>query len=287
LPGEHGHGDADAPRAELPVGSARSLLLTILGELVVPAGRPVWTGALLHVLKGLGLEEQTARQAISRAADAGLIAGEKRGRQVCWSVTAEGIETIEEISRRVDSLRTPAERWDGDCLILIVTIPQRLKSVRKRLYSALSWAGFGNPAPGLWASPHVDRAGEMRRVIQELDLQDSTIAFIGTTISIGLDDDEIVRRAWDLDTVAARYATLIDTFAGLEPEPGDDVLLTYLALVNEWREFPSMDPQLPEDLLPDWIGRRATEISANLYEKWTHAATERWREVMELNTPTL
>ena len=36
-------------------GSARSLLLTILGEFVLPSGEPPWTSTLLHVGWGLGL----------------------------------------------------------------------------------------------------------------------------------------------------------------------------------------------------------------------------------------
>ncbi|MDN5856618.1 MAG: PaaX family transcriptional regulator, partial [Actinomycetia bacterium] len=58
-------------RPVVSAGSARSLLLTVLGELVLPAGEPVWTSSLLYVLKGVGVEEQTARQAIARGAAAG------------------------------------------------------------------------------------------------------------------------------------------------------------------------------------------------------------------------
>jgi phenylacetic acid degradation operon negative regulatory protein len=286
LPSEVGEASSGQElRSNLPIGGARSLLLTVLGEFVLSTGEPVWTGALLYALKGLGLEEQTARQAIARAADAGWIESEKHGRLVRWSLTPAGIEIIQDVTRRARSLSTPPPYWDGDCLILIVTVPQSQKAVRKRLYSALSWAGFGNPAPGLWASPHVDRAHEMKRVIEELELQDSTIAFIGTTVSIGLSDHEIVKRAWDLDHIAARYDQIIDTFQDLDPEPGDDVLFTYISLVNEWREFPFMDPQLPEDLLPNWVGRRAIDMSMRLYDKWRPAAKERWREVVELTEP--
>jgi phenylacetic acid degradation operon negative regulatory protein len=67
--------------ASLAPGSARSLLLTVLGELVWPTGKPVWTWALLYVLKGLGVEEQTARQAIARAALSGWIEAERHGRE--------------------------------------------------------------------------------------------------------------------------------------------------------------------------------------------------------------
>jgi phenylacetic acid degradation operon negative regulatory protein len=264
--------------------SAGSLLLTVLGELVLPTGSTVWTSALVYVLTGLGVENQTARQAIARAAKAGWIEGEKQGREVRWTLTATGMELIEEVTSRVLSLNALPEVWDGNCLILSVTVPQSQKAVRKRLYRALSWAGFGNPAPGVWASPHVERADEMTRIIRDLGLRDSTFAFVGTTISAGLSDREIVERAWNLDDVASRYERVIATFDGVEPEPGDDLLFTHIALVDEWRKFPGMDPQLPEDLLPGWIGRRAVEMFVSLHMKWGEAARDRWREVVELTS---
>jgi phenylacetic acid degradation operon negative regulatory protein len=122
-------------------------------------------------------------------------------------------------------------------------------------------------------------------LIEELGLQGSTFGFVGRTWPAGLSDDEIVRRAWDLDGVAARYEKLIARFENVEPEPGDDVLLTYLALIHEWRRFPFIDPQLPDDLLPDWIGRRATELFVNRRKRWAAAVDVRWQEILALNSP--
>jgi phenylacetic acid degradation operon negative regulatory protein len=260
-------------------GSARDLLLTVFGELVGRGGEPVWTASLLHVLTGLGLEEQTARQAIARGAGAGWIIGEKRGREVRWSLTDAGADLIEDVRNRAESLGALADVWDGNCLILMVSVPQHQKAVRKRLYSALRWAGFGNPMPGCWASPHPDRAAEVERVIRDLGLEDSAIGFVGQTWTVGLSDREIVRRAYDLDDVAARYEKTLATFENLEPQVGDDVLLTYLALMHEWQEFPYMDPQMPKDLLPDWIGRQAIEVFMDLRRKWAPGAHERWCEI--------
>jgi phenylacetic acid degradation operon negative regulatory protein len=272
-------------RCGLPAGTARSLLLSTFGEFVLPTRSPVWTATLLYVLSGLGVEEQTARQAIARASEAGLLEAEKQGRAVRWSLTDAGGRSIEEVSRRVLSLSAPPGRWDGDCLVLIVTVPQHQKTVRKRLYRGLEWAGFGNPAPGVWVSPYIERAGEVKALIEELGLRDSTLAFFGTAVSIGLTDAALVRRAWGLDQLAARYEKLIDTFEPLDPAPGDEMLFSYIALVNEWRELPFTDPRLPEDMLPDWVGRRAMDMSVRLHDTWAPRARRRWREIVELTTP--
>ena len=59
------------------LGSARSLLLTVLGEYVLPRVEPAWTSTLLHVLGGLGVEEKSTRQSLARMAADGWIVAER------------------------------------------------------------------------------------------------------------------------------------------------------------------------------------------------------------------
>ncbi|MGH9021797.1 MAG: hypothetical protein ACRDV9_01635 [Acidimicrobiia bacterium] len=99
--------------------------------------------------------------------------------------------------------------WDGHWLILMVTVPQSARAARRKLYAALGWAGFGNPAPGLWVTPHLERDQEAKRTVDGLGLGESTFSFVGTSAAIGLSDSEIVGRAWDLDAIAARYQALV------------------------------------------------------------------------------
>lgn len=272
--------------SELSVeGTSRSLLLTVLGELVAPAEEPVWTGALLHVLTGLGVSEQTARQTLSRVSQAGWLASEKIGREVRWFATPRLTELLHDINQRVESINAPEERWDGNGIFLNVIVPREKKALRKRLYSALGWAGFGNPMPGLWANPHVDRIDELKAIIEELGLRETSIISIGRLADYGLTAPEIIERAWSLDEVAEQYRLLLNTYGDMEPEPGDDLLFSYLSLVHEWRKFPSIDPQLPQDVLPDWIGRTAADTFVTLRARWEPGMRMRWAEVVQLATP--
>src|ERR1017187_2607620 len=127
--------------ASLTPGSARSLLMTILGELVWPTGQPAWTSALVYVFRGLGVEEQAARQAIARAAASAGMVPERRGREVRWSLGPRVGKIIESGAPRVFSLSDPFSRWDGRWLAVLVTIPQSHRSARRPLYSGLTWAG--------------------------------------------------------------------------------------------------------------------------------------------------
>jgi phenylacetic acid degradation operon negative regulatory protein len=278
-------GDPSQAGPTTSTGSARSLVVTIFAELVLPNADGAWTSSLLYLLTRLGIEEQTARQGIARCAAAGWIDGHRHGREVRWTLTDAGRRLIEEGARRVYSLGADEEQWDGNWLVVLVSVPQTRRLVRKKLYGALSWEGFGNPTPGVWLSPYPHRRAQIQRVVDDLELGGSTLAFLGSSLSVGLSDEEIVRRSWNLDAVAQRYRKLLAGFNGLAPEQGDPLLLTHVQLVNAWQRFPFLDPQLPAALLPDWIGRRAAAVFTGLRSRWYEDAQNRWRAVVTETSP--
>lgn len=261
-------------------GSARSYLLTVLGEFVMPTGDPVWTASLLHVLTGLGLTDQTARQAIARGAASGWIEPEKKGREVRWRLTESGRELLVRGERKVYALLDDGGAWDGRWLVVFISVPRAQRGVRKPLYADLARHGLGNPVPGVWLTPHLDRADSVDRLVRRHGLGDQVLSFAGPAMSIGMSDAEIVARAWDLTDVKARYEALLAGFSGAAPAPGDPIMFTHLQLVNYWQHLPDVDPQLPDALMPDWIGRRATRVFTELRERWSDAARSRWNEIV-------
>jgi phenylacetic acid degradation operon negative regulatory protein len=263
----------------LTPGSARSTLLTVLGEFVWPTGAPAWTSSLLYVLTGMGIETQTARQAIARGASAGWIEPERRGRAVMWSLTPAGRTIFEEGSPRVHSMSDPFSSWDGSWLILLVTIPHSHRTARKKLYAGLNWAGFGNPTPGVWLSPHLDRKAEVATLIEQLGLGKHTISFVGKSSDVGIGVREIVAQGWDLAALEEHYLTVLKTLTGAPQAGPDGTLFGYVRMVSEWQRFPFSDPQLPEALLPDWIGRRAARRIEALRAQWTDQVHARWTQI--------
>jgi phenylacetic acid degradation operon negative regulatory protein len=267
------------PDTSLTPGSARSLLVTILGELVWPTSQPVWTSALVYVLGGLGVEEQTARQAIARAAASDWIIAERIGREVSWSLSPKLVHIFEAGSPRVHSLKDSYSDWDGRWLTLFITIPNSRSSVRRTLYAGMTWAGFGNPTPGLWLSPHVERADELHGLVKDLSLEHHTVSLIGSVDSIGMSTTEIVQRGWDLDTLRDHYERLLPAISTLTPSDSDETLFAHIEMSSAWQELPREDPQLPEALLPDWIGRRVARRIEALRAQWTPTVRRRFDEI--------
>src|ERR1700716_1432543 len=88
-------------RPGLGATSARSLLLTVLGEFVLPRDDAVWTQVLIDVLGGLGVEAKSARQALARTAAEGLLVSDRAGRRVRWALSEQGRRLLSDGAARI------------------------------------------------------------------------------------------------------------------------------------------------------------------------------------------
>jgi phenylacetic acid degradation operon negative regulatory protein len=263
-------------RREVSHTSARSLLMTLLGEFVLPRGRPVWTSTLVDVLATFGVEEKSARQALSRTAGEGWLVSERLGRRVRWSLTPPGRRLLTEGADRIYGFGRPESEWDGRWLMLLVSVPETKRDLRHGLRTRLTWAGFGSPTPGVWISPGAGRQDEAQSILRELGLDTEAMSFVAAYGTIG-DEDAMVARAWDLSALEERYESFIDEFTGLNPDTGETVLHAQTLLVHEWRRFPFLDPQLPMRLLPpNWSGAQAAELFHRKHVEWRPAARRHW-----------
>lgn len=266
-------------RREVRHTSARSLLMTVLGEFVLPAGRPVWTWVLVDTLAGFGVAEKSARQALARAAAEGLLVPERVGRRTRWDLTLSARRLLTEGAQRIYDFGRGERTWDGRWLLLLISVPEAKRDLRHRLRTRLSWAGFGSPEAGVWISPHLGREGEALDVVKELGLAGCAMSFTATFGLIG-GEDAMVSRAWDLTGLEQRYEAFLADFGALEPEGPGGVLHAQTRLVHEWRRFPFLDPQLPPALLPaNWSGSQAAELFHLRHAEWQPTARRRWDEL--------
>lgn len=267
-------------RRELGATSARSLLLTLLGEFVLPRGEPVWTQVLLDVLAGLGVEPKSARQALARTAAEGFLASDRSGRRVRWSLTPQGTRLLSDGAARIYGFGTTATAWDGRWLVVLVSVPESRRQLRHRLRTRLAWAGLGSPAPGVWVTPDPGKQGEVAEVVADLDLTAVTSSFVGPFGAIG-EQHAVVDQAWDLAEVETAYEEFLATFTDAEPTSPLETLAHQIHLVHSWRRFPFLDPSLPAELLPaGWAGARAAALFELLHSRWDEPAQQQWQQLI-------
>jgi phenylacetic acid degradation operon negative regulatory protein len=269
-------------RREVSHASARSLLMTVLGEFVLPRDRPVWTSTLVDVLGCFEIEEKSARQALARTASEGWLTSERLGRRVRWSLSAPGRRLLREGAHRIYHFGTDRHDWDGRWLMVLASVPEATRDLRHRLKTQLSWIGFGSPATGVWVSPDPSREPRAREILAELGIDGEAMSFVAGYGTIG-DEDALVARSWQLDELEERYEHFIAQFTGLAPASGEETLRAQTRLVHEWRRFPFLDPQLPVRLLPaTWSGNTAAELFHARHAEWRTPAQAHWSH---LTTP--
>lgn len=269
--------EGSSPSRSTQRGSARTTLLIALGEFALTRDlSPPRTSTLVATLGEAGISRTTARQAIQRCATSGWINGVPDGRESRWEITPPGRALLSDGIARVEALGAEVGSWDGTWSVVIASIPQQLRSVRERFYRALRWNGFGSPMPGVWVSAHPARDPAVAAAVRRRGLEHSVVSFTGSASGLGLSEQELIARAWDLDALAEHYTRLLAEFADRDPDGPSEALTALLELDGELQTLPSRDPQLPSSLVPHWQGREAATRLLALRSSWLGPATRRW-----------
>jgi len=252
--------------------AARSMLLTVLGEYVLPMEDGVWQETLIGALTSLEYKTQAARQALARSVSGGWLRTERHGRRARVYLTDDALDMLSSGAERIYSFGEPRP-WDGRWLLVLVRVPEERRDVRHLIRSQLAWAGFGSLGNGLWITPHVHREAEVSRIVSELSPAE-LLSFRAEFGSIG-EPAKVVADAWDLADVATRYRDFVTRFGRLRPKTPEAAFRAQTELVHTWRKFPFLDPDLPQEMLPArWARTRAQQVFIERHAEWQGPATE-------------
>lgn len=257
--------------------SARQLLLTVLGEFVLPDGGEVWTGALVQAMSLLGVEEGACRQALARSSAGGLLVPDRVGRRTRWSLSERARRILTEGAARIYGFGSSGPAWDGRWLLVQISVPEHTRHLRSRLRSRMEWIGLGQVGPGTWVSPWADREDQARAILTELDLLPGSLSWVGRPGVLG-GVEERVGDIWQLDGLAAEYRAFAEAAGGEAPASAEEAFIAVVRLVHDWRHFPAADPGLPERLLPaGWPAPSAAEVFRGRRRDWSTEAWRYWR----------
>ena len=275
--------DDQLRRRSVGAPAARSLLLTILGEYVLPRGEPVWQETLVGALVSIGYTHQAARQALARSVRHGWLETSRHGRRARVSLSGGTADLLRSGAERIYSFGSPW-RWDGRWLVLVLRVPETRREVRHQVRTRLAWAGLGSMGGGVWLTPHVGREAELGDAIREAPAAEAT-SFVASLGALGRAED-VVAAAWDLDEVGEQYEAFIEDFAAIRPSSDEAFFRMQTLLVHAWRRFPFVDPDLPSELLPSgWPRRRAYELFTARHGRWQGPARSYFESLESGRTP--
>ncbi len=249
---------------DTPGQRPQALMLTFLGEYLLDRGLCVYSGSIIDVLGRVGVSEHATRSTLTRMVNKDLLRRQRHGQRMYFGLTDRTARILTDGQHRLRRTGAVNRDWDGTWTLLGFSLPGAWHRERHDLRSQLSWAGFGPLQGGLWiatGTQHVDA------IVASLGLQAHVRVFHARTNHL-TDVDEMIRDAYDLDGLAARYETFLDRW---EPTTGGapaDPLATKLRLVTDWLQIIRRDPRLPvRHLPPHWPAIRAQDLFHQLDTK--------------------
>ena len=282
----------DAGAWTSPGGAAQRpprLLLTLLGDYWWQRTEPLPSAAIVALLGEFGVSDSAARAALSRLTRNGLLVTSKSGRRTFSRLSPRAAAILDDGARRIFSFGAANRPWDGMWSLVAFSIPEDNRAARDALRKQLRWLGFAPLYDGLWVSPR-DHAPEVIGHLKDLGIATAT-AFRAASVQA---DCDIPARAWDLGTLRSRYDHFIefagrlrDTTAagGVSPI---EALVARTRVMDEWRAFPGLDPDLPAELLPGgWPRVQARELFIGCYDLLGPLAAQRVRQIIARYGPEL
>jgi len=265
------------------------LLLTLLGDYWWQRTEPLPSAAIVALLAEFGVSDSAARAALSRLTRNGLLVTSKTGRRTFSRLSSRAAAILDDGARRIFSFGAASQPWDGMWSLVAFSIPEDNRAARDALRKQLRWLGFAPLYDGLWVSPR-DHAAELIGYLKELDITTAT-AFRARSLPA---DGHIPSRAWDLDGLRERYEHFIafadqlrDTTAAGQVPPRD-ALIARTRVMDEWRAFPGLDPDLPAELLPGgWPREAARGLFIGCYDLLGPLAAKRVRQIITRYSPDL
>lgn len=265
-------------RNQQPV-RAGSLIITAFGDAIAPRGGEAWTGSLITLLDGFGVNERLVRTSIFRLAQDGWLEAKQVGRKSYYRITPDGERRFAAASRRIYAAGPPA--WDGAWCLVIV--PEAARDVRDPVRKELGWLGFGSVASNVLAHPSPDIEA-VTAALAGLEADSATVMMHASSPPGEFKAmQSLVRECWDLDALAERYRVFLGAFETLGdalmrdgPPPPLQSLQARLLLIHEFRKVLLRAPDLPAELLPaDWPGLDARSLCREVYAELLESS-EAW-----------
>jgi phenylacetic acid degradation operon negative regulatory protein len=281
----------DLPRSQTGA-PPQHLIVTLLADYCLWHRPPLPSAALVALAGEFGISQMGARAALSRLARRGVVEHSKAGRRTFYRLSREAATVLVGGSRRIVAFTQDAEQWDGRWTVVAFSVPEDRRETRHLLRSRLRWQGFAPLYDGLWVSPHAT-AADATATMSDLAVEQATV-FRAEHVPSSAGAGRAPIEAWDLAGIADEYAAFMAHWSPLVDRlrSGDihasAALVARTEIMDTYRRFPGLDPQLPLALMPPgWPRARARDLFAEAYDWLGPLAAIRVRQLVSEAAPEL
>lgn len=209
-----------------------SLIVSFLGDAVLPRGGVVQAGVISEFGELAGIDPGLVRTALSRLVTRQTVSRERRGRNSFYRLTAQELAAFRSAADRIYGRKpaNPTGLWD----VLLLDACEDRARTRERAVEA-GFAPFGSTT--MVRPQHVEREAQL----------DDAWWFAG---EMNTGDPA---QLWPLAEIAASYGRFIDRFTPVAQAAtlsNADALLARVLLAHEYRRIILRDPVLPPGARP-------------------------------------
>lgn len=267
-------------------GSApQGMTVTLLADYTLGTRASLPSAAIVALLAEAGISEAGARTAISRLARRGVLEGSRRGRNSSYRLALAAATHLSAGGRWIVSSTAADESWDGWWTLVAFSLPQEEGAQRRALRGQLRWLGYAPLYDGLWISPGGPTA-KATKDLAEINLGRVTV-FRSRQVELSAAGGRDPIDAWDVPAIAVQYESFIRRWAPMLPTirsgrvTGAEAVRARTEVMDTYRRFPTLDPQLPLRLLPPgWLRGRARDLFAAVYDGLAETAQDHVRTVV-------
>lgn len=260
---------------------AKSLIVTVFGDAILPHGGEAWLGDLIRLMAVFDIGERLVRTSVFRLTQDGVLAPRQVGRRSIYALTASGRRQFDAAQRKIYAPLGERREPESDSPWTIALLTGTVDAVvRETLRQELGWAGFG----ALGTQVLIGTGNDLRRAkhtVTALGLDRNVALFEATSDSAAESLRALCHDAWKLDETDRQYRAFIKRFTPLQarlqsldapPSPEEAFALRTL-MIHAYRRTLLKDPGLPPALMPDnWSGRTARQLAARIYAELQYKA---------------
>ncbi|KKK01552.1 PaaX family transcriptional regulator [Micromonospora sp. HK10] len=265
--------------------SPQGLAMTLIADYTARTRAWLPSAAIVALLAETGVSTAGARTAISRLARRGVLENCRDGRHSSYRLTRSAADELMSGGAWIAGFAAGADSWDGCWTLVAFSLPQEANGHRRALRDQLRWLGFASLFDGLWVSPDALNPTVETR-LRTFGVGAMSI-FRARHVDLASPSNRSPLEAWDVAAIAHQYETFIQRWQPLlRPVragriTGARAVATRTEVMDTYRRFPVLDPQLPIQLMPPgWPRARARELFVAVYDGLAAPAQEHVRAVV-------